>query len=129
MTSTTTKTVPELLEAARDLINQNGWHRGSLYPGSRSYTGPGLGPAVPYRPGMPVCLYAACRIADTGNPWSDDAAGAIAALHATLERRYGRPYGLGSWQDSGHRTQQDVLQLIDDTLVFWHQQHAPVPAG
>lgn len=116
------KTVPEILTEARALIEQHGLNRGSMYPGSRSFSTDGTGP-VRYQLGVPLCLLAACRVTDTGNPWSGDARQAIDALHATLERQTGQPLGVGPWQDSSRRTLDDVLKLIDDTISHWNQQH------
>ena len=93
------RTVPEILTGARALLQQNGLHKGSMYPASRTRDVDGTG-RVRYEPGMPLCLLAACRVADTGSPWTGDAEEAIAALHATLRHRTGRPLGVGSWQDS-----------------------------
>ena len=122
VTRSSEKSVPDILAEARALLQQHGLHKGSMYPGSRSC---GLGDTerVGYRPGMPVCLLAACRVADTGNPWTGAADQAIDALQATLQRQTGRPLGAGSWQDSSSRTLDDVLNLIDDTINHWNHQH------
>ena len=97
------KTAPEILAEARDLLQRNGLHKGSMYPNSRTCSIDGT-ERVRYEPGMPLCLLAACRVADTGNPWTGDADEAIAALHETLRHRTGRPLGVGSWQDDVGRT-------------------------
>ena len=121
-TCTSSKTVPEILTEARALLQQHGWHRGSMYPGSRS-CGYDDTERIAYQAGAPLCLIAACRVADTGNPWTGAADQAIAALHATLERQSGRPLGVGPWQDSSSRTMDDMLRLIDDTISHWNQHH------
>ena len=121
VTSASAKTVPEILAEARSLLQQDGWHKSSMYPGSRAVAIDDTR-RVRYQPGMPTCLLAACRIADTGNPWTGAANEAIDALHATLQRQTGRPLGAGPWQDSSSTTLDDVLNLIDDTVNHWNQQ-------
>ena len=123
-TQAPTKTVPETLSSARALLLQDGWHKGGLYPGSCSGPIDG-GASVGYRPGMPLSLTAACRVADTGHPRVGMAQDAIDALQATLERRTGRPLGVETWQ-ANIAALDDVLQLIDDTITYWNQQHAVV---
>ena len=63
------QTVPEILTEARALLQQNGLHKGSMYPDSRTRDVDGTG-RVRYEPGMPLCLLAACRVADTGNRYT-----------------------------------------------------------
>ena len=121
MGHTPTKTVPEVLAEARALLQQRGLHKGSMYPGSRSFAADGTGPTR-FDSTMPICLLAACRIADTGNPWTGTAYEAVDALQATLEHQSGRPLGVGPWQDMAERTMDDVLQLIDDTVSRWSAQ-------
>lgn len=104
------KTVPEILADARHLLATRGWHRGSMYPGSREH------PPKKFDDGMPLCLLAACRVADTGCPWSGDAQEATDALQETLEQRFDRPVAVGPWQD-GFAGLADVLKLIDETLT------------
>ena len=115
--------MPEILTEARALLEQNGLHKGSMYPDSRTCDVDGTG-RVRYEPGMPLCLLRPAGSPIRATPGPETPREAIAALHETLRHRTGRPRGVGSWQDSSSRTLKDVLELIDDTVVRWNRQHA-----
>lgn len=50
---------PELIEAAADLMDRVGMHKGDLWPGARAEIG---GDRVEYRQGQPVCAWGAVLV-------------------------------------------------------------------
>lgn len=92
--------VKNLLVSAKNLINTSGWTQGDYGDADNGY-----------------CITGALGVAydDAGYPYATYSA-AIAAVKKTLKDS-GRITNVPAWNDAAHRTQAEVLELLDEAAT------------
>jgi hypothetical protein len=91
-------------DAAADLLLTHGWHQGDRWPGGKD--------EVPWRPGLPLCLMAALRVAaDTTLPELRPGL-LMLDLRPVVGRAVGATLFPASWNDADGRTVDDVIDVL-----------------
>lgn len=104
----------EILERSADVIRVNGWHQGSIWPGSTSLDGSLT--HKEWEPGLPVCLVGAMRVAVSATHPDVCATTALRGLLSVLEPMQNRVgLLLHAWNDDPDRTADEVIELLVST--------------
>ncbi|MFD8117060.1 DUF6197 family protein [Streptomyces microflavus] len=105
----------ELLTKAREILERDGWHQGSLENGGYSDDPMHPDPAHPYVEGLKVCSVGALQRANSGSALhrGEDLATFTRAYELLVHKGIGDGFeeecGIAGWNDHPNRTQEDVL--------------------
>lgn len=100
-------TPDEVLDAAADLLERDGWTQGQMYGDGRR------------------CMVGAMLSATTGieytvgaSDFTEDQRNVYREGHGAVEELLGTPT-LTNWNDKPERTQEEVVQVLRDAAVKW----------